>query len=318
MASARSARSNLVVGRREFLAAGGAAALTAIASRPMAVWAAEEGAAAGEAKRPKLHKAVKYAMIGEGDSPQEKLELVKSLGFEGVEVDSPSDVDREALRRASEATGVKIHGTICSTHWRDRLSDPDPAVRAKGLAALKTAIEDAKFYGGDTVLLVPGKVTNAKTENFDQVWKRSQAEVRKVLPDAEKNGVKICIETVWNNFITTPQQLCDYIDEFDSPWVAAYYDPGNMVKFGAPGAEWVRKLGKRLAKLDVKGYSNKKGWVDIGDGDVDWADMLVALGEIGFNEGWATAEVRGGDRKWLADVSQRMDRVLGESKGSKS
>ncbi len=41
---------------------------------------------AAEARTPKLKKAVKYAMIGTGKTIKEKFELVKRLGFQGVEV----------------------------------------------------------------------------------------------------------------------------------------------------------------------------------------------------------------------------------------
>jgi hexulose-6-phosphate isomerase len=83
-----------------------------------------------------------------------------------------------------------------------------------------------------------------------------------------------------------------------------------MIKYGVPPAEWIRKLGKRMAKFDFKGYSNDKQWVKIGEGDEDWPEVLKALGEVGY-DGWATSEVRGGNRKQLVEVAQRMDRVLG-------
>ena len=111
--------------------------------------------------------------------------------------------------KAQASTGIKIHGVIDSVHWHTRLSDPDSKVRAKGVEALRTAIDDAKFYGADTVLLVPGKVSDPNTENYEQCYSRSQEEIRKVLPQADEAGVKIAIEVVWNDFITTPEQLGD-------------------------------------------------------------------------------------------------------------
>ena len=160
--------------------------------------------AADETKpKPMLKKAVKYGMIGIKGSVQDKFELIKSLGFEGVELDSPSDVNRDEVVKARDATGIVIHGVVDSIHWNVRLSDPDAAVRAKGLEGLKTAIKDAKLYGGTAALLVPGKVSNKETENYEQVYERSQAEVRKAIPLAEETGVKIAIEVVWNDFITT-------------------------------------------------------------------------------------------------------------------
>ena len=290
--------------RRRFLAttvAGTLAGSTVCAAR---VWAAQE-------QSQRLKKAVKYGMIKvPGASIENKFALVKSLGFEGVEFDSPSDIDRDEAVRARDKTGIRIHGVIDSVHWHTRLSDPDPGVRAKGVEALRTAIDDAKFYGADTVLLVPGKVSNPDTENYDQCYERSQAEIRKVIPQATDAGVKIAIEVVWNDFITQPEQLVQYVDDFQTPTVGAYFDCSNMLKYGVPSATWIRALGKRMLKFDFKGYSHQRKWVAIGDGDEDWPEILKALDEVGYH-GWATAEVAGGGEQELRDVATRMNRVLG-------
>ncbi len=247
-----------------------------------------------------------------GASIEDKFKLIKSLGFEGVEFDSPSDVDRQEAVSARDKTGIKIHGVIDSVHWRIRLSDPDPAIRAKGVEALGTAIRDAQFYGADTVLLVPGKVSNPDTENYDQCYARSQAEIRKVLPMADEARVKIAIEVVWNDFITKPEQLIQYVDDFNTPTVGAYFDCSNMLKYGVPPATWIRMLGKRMLKFDFKGYSHANKWVAIGDGDEDWPEVLKALDDVGYH-GWATSEVSGGGEAELRDIARRMNRVLGMS-----
>ena len=92
-----------------------------------------------------------------------------------------------------------------------------------------------------------------------------------------------------------------------------------MIKYGVPSADWVRKLGKRMLKFDLKGYSvakakaeknEGKGFdVGIGEGDENWPEILKACAEVGY-DGWATAEVKGGDEAWLRDVSERMDKIL--------
>ena len=177
--------------------------------------------------KPKLKKAVKYGMIGEGKTIQEKFELIKKLGFEGVEIDSPSKLNLEDANAAQKATGIKIHGVIDSVHWTDTLSHPDEKVRARGLKALLGAIADAKTVGADTVLLVPGVVNKEVT--YDQCYERSQAEVKKALPEAEKAKVKIAIEVVWNNLITKPEQLVQYGDAFKSEYRRVFCS--NMIKY---------------------------------------------------------------------------------------
>jgi hexulose-6-phosphate isomerase len=259
----------------------------------------------------RLRKAVKYDMIKLDGPIEAKFDLIKSLGFDGVEINSPSSVNREEAAAASRKTGIVIHGVIDSIHWDQRLSDPDAAVRAKGLAALNTAIDDCKTYGGTTVLLVPGRVKDTKTENFQQCWDRSSAEVRKAIPRADAAGVKIAIETVWNDFITTPDQMVKYVDQFQTPTVGTYFDVSNMIKYGVPPADWIRTLGKRLLKFDFKGYSKAKSWCPIGEGDENWPEVLKALAEVRYKGQFATAEVGGGGADVLRDISRRMDKILG-------
>src|SRR5687767_13410515 len=299
------------VTRRAFLkstATVGVAAGVGLSANPAAF------AADAATKGPWLKKAVKYSMIQHKGSILEKFELAKRCGFLGVEMDSPSNIDVKEAVAARDKTGVVIHGVIDSIHWNQRLSDPDPAVREKGLQGLLTAIKDAHAYGAETCLLVPGAVRDKEKENFEQCWERSTEQVKKAIPTAEKLGVKICIETVWNEFITTPEHLIKYVDQFQNPIVGAYFDISNMIKYGVPPADWIRRLGKRLYKFDFKGYSKEKGFgVQIGEGDENWPEVLKALKEVNYS-GWATSEVKGGGEEWLMEVSRRMSEVLGDRK----
>jgi len=290
--------------RRTFLA--GTAALTAAAMAP--------GARAEDAPR-KIQKAVKYGMVGIEGSVADKFRLVKRLGYDAIELDSPSKLDPQEVCDARDDVGLPIHGVVDSVHWQQPLSDAKAETRAKGRAGLETALRDCHRYKGTTVLLVPAVVN--KRVSYDQAYDRSQAEIRKVLPLAEELGITIAIENVWNHFLLSPLEAARYVDELESPRVGWYFDVGNIVNYGWP-EQWIRILGKRIAKLDVKEFSRKrrndeglwKGFgVEIGDGDCDWPAVREALKEIRY-EGMATAEVRGGDEARLKDIAARMDQVL--------
>jgi hexulose-6-phosphate isomerase len=264
-----------------------------------------------------LKKAVKFDMVAVDAPIVEKFKLLRRLGFDGVEMNSPSSLSRAEVIDARDESGLPIHGVVDSVHWHSRLSDPDEAVRAEGLRALETAIRDSKAYGGSSVLLVPGRVADAERENHDQVWSRSIREIRKMLPLAAELGIHILIENVWNGFCydhdgasnQSADRLAAYLDEIGSPWVGSYLDLGNHRKY-ADVETWIRTLGRRIVKLDVKDWSRANGWTKIGDGDVNWPGVREALAEIGYT-GWCTAEVGGGGADRLAEIKGRMDEVLG-------
>lgn len=262
----------------------------------------------------RVRKAVKLHMV-EGDTTTlEKFQLLQEIGFDGIELNSPNDLSREEVLAARDETGLPIHGVVNSVHWNKPLSDPDPSVREEGIAGMREALADAEAYGASTMLLVPAVVS--EDVSYDAAYERSQAAIRDVLPDAERHGVRIALENVWNNFLLSPLEFARYIDEFESPWIGAYFDIGNIANYGWP-AQWIRILGERILKLDVKGYSRAirdeqgpwEGFTDIGQGDIDWAAVTDALDDIGY-DGWATAEVSGGDPERLRTIARQMDQVL--------
>jgi len=272
-------------------------------------------ASPGADPRP-LKLAVKAGMVQVEGSLADKLALLRDLGYDGIELDSPGGPDPAEVARARAASGLPVHGVVDSIHWNVRLSDPDADVRERAVAGLETAVRDAHAYGGSSVLLVPGRVADPEKENQQQVWERSIAGIRRVLPVAAELGIHILIENVWNGFCyvhegpadQSADELARYLDAIASPWVGAYLDLGNHCKYGVV-EQWVRTLGRRIVKLDVKDWSRASGWSKIGDGDVNWPAVREALAEIHFT-GWCTAEVDGGGEERLRDIRERMGRVL--------
>ena len=303
------------VNRREFLAAaGGTFASVSLAAGQLS---ASRVLADSEARpsAPRLHKAVKFSMVGGHGPLTDKFKMVKEAGFEGIDIDR--HLDHDEVRRAKDESGLVVHGVVGYDHWRMPLSDPNAAVRKAGRESFIGTLHDCKAYGGTTALLVPGKVV--KHVPYADAYKRSQDEVRKLVPVAEELQIFICIENVWNDMLITPLEMARYIDEINSPWVGSYFDVGNCVRFGWP-EHWIAVLGKRIKKIDIKEFSRKlmntKGPgagfnLKIGDpgGDCDWPSVMAALDAIGYH-GWATAEVPGGGADELKDISQRMDRAF--------
>ncbi len=254
-----------------------------------------------------------------GQGLEDRLTIAKAAGFDGVDFDDAANVSPDELRRAVESTGVFVHNVINHAHWKQRLTSPKSDERKTAVKNLRHCMEVSHAAGGSAVLIVLGRETDGPNAEA-----RAREEIQRLLPLAAKLGQRILIENVWNGMFYDPdgsrdqsaQPFADYIDSFKSPWVGAYFDLGNHARFGDV-ATWVRQLGSRIVKLDIKGYSNeradqdgpRKGFADITDGDIDWGSVRDALREIQFT-GWVAAEVGGGDLPRLRIVLKQMKQAL--------
>jgi len=302
--------------RRTVLQAAGLAAAAACANLSRRTLALGETASAADPK-PWLRKTLKIGMIRVDGSLEEKFQAAKQAGFEGVEVNVPG-IDVDEINQAAKAAGLIVDGSVGGTHWQIRHSDPDPKVRVQALENLKKGLAETAAVGGDSCLLVVG---HGKDGTPEEVRQRSIENITAALPTAEKYQVPILVENVWNEFLydktgdsnQSAQPLADYIDAFDSPWVGLQFDLGNHWKYGDI-AEWIRTLGSRIKKLDIKGFSREANkFTKITEGDVDWESIEAALRDIGFT-GWCAAEVAGGDLDRLKEVAANMEAALHCSK----
>jgi len=276
----------------------------------LSVAAAGPFMAAAATTRLPIRKAVEFSMLPSALGVMERFQLARDAGFEEIECPTTSDASKaEEILAASKKAGLRIHSVMNQEHWRSPLSSSDSAVVEKSMEGMRTSLHNAKLWGADTVLLVPA-VVNPDT-SYAQAWERSQRQIRKLIPLAEELKVIIGIEEVWNKFLLSPLEMARYVDEFQSPWIRAYFDVGNIEIWGYP-QDWIRTLGKRIVKLHIKDFSFKKRvaeFVPLLEGEIDWKAVHAALADIGYR-GTATVELADGDGEYLKEVNRRFDRIL--------
>jgi len=272
--------------------------------------------ASAQPARLPVRKAVLFSMLPKELSLRERFELAKEVGFSELECHQTDDrAQAEAIKKAADEARIRIHSVMNGDHWRYPLSSADPDVVARSMKAMRTSLENARLWGADAVLLVPA-VVDPKT-SYRDAWTRSQQRIRELIPLAEKLGVVIAVEEVWNKFLLSPLEFARYVDEFNSRWVKAYFDVGNVLLWGYP-QDWIRTLGGRIIKIHLKDFRFRQNpetrkreaeFVDLREGEIDWKEVHRALAEIQYR-GPATVELRGGDRAYLAEVSRRVDLIL--------
>lgn len=137
--------------------------------------------------------------------------------------------------------------------------------------------------------------------------------VKRLIPLAEKTKVVIALENVGNNLWVQPAIFRHFVQSFQSPWVKAYYDIGNHVRF-APPEQWILTLGDLLAKIHVKDYllnpadpDGRGTPINIREGSVRWPVLRQALESVNYN-GWMTIESNGDIP--FEERNRRLDLIL--------
>ena len=259
---------------------------------------------------PPIRKAVLLSMLPRSMPLADRFKLAKDVGFAAIECPTtPDPHEADEIKKASESSGLKIHSVMNMAHWKYPLSSADPEAVTESRKGMETSLHNAHLWGAETVLLVPA-VVNAQT-SYKDAWTRSVAEIKKMIPLAKHLKVIIAVEEVWNKFLLSPLEFAKYVDQFQSPWVRAYFDVGNVVISGYP-QDWIRTLGKRIVKLHIKDFKFEKRvaqFVPLREGEIDWKAIHTALAEIGYH-GTATVELPGGDEAYLREVSRRFDLIL--------
>jgi len=313
--------------RRDFTAALAATSAAAMAAGPRM-------AAAETEFKTTLRKALIRGL------PNEKLiTSLKEAGFEGIECNAwKADAAKaEAARKLADGLDFKVHSVLRGwTQFNDANAAPGH------IKTVETALRTSAVLGAGALLLVPcrvggmpmpaphefeiefdektGHVTrvaagdNAKYEAYikaqNQATDMSRAALEKLIPVAEREGVVIAVENVWNNLWVKPAIFAHFIRSVGSKWVQAYFDIGNHVKY-APPEEWIRALEKLIVRCHIKDFKlNPNGiggkFVNIRDGSVNWPVVRRELDKVGYS-GWMTIEGSGGLS--MQEQNKRLDLI---------
>jgi len=235
------------------------------------------------------------------------MEQASKMGFEGIELGiasqgvlthNTSQAECEEIVREAEKHGLEISGVASGESWTTSPTANDEDVRLKIIDFTQKALQITHWLGSDAYLFVPGAVEvfflpDAEVIPYDVCYQRASEAISQLVPVAEKLGVAIAVENVWNKFLLSPLEMREFIDNFNTSQVGVYFDVGNVLLTGYPD-QWIRILGPRIKRVHIKDFKlsvgNADGFVDLLEGDVDFEAVKQALSEINY-DGYVTAEM---------------------------
>jgi len=233
----------------------------------------------------------------------------KAIGYDALELcygageltPAAAEGALKDLRRELDRLGLPVASLCTGYYWGKSLSSPDAEEREEALAFTRAYIRAAHVLGTDAVLVVPGSVdvgwdASRPVVPLAQAYELAQESLQSVLPLAQEQHVTLCIENVWNKFLTGPFELAAFLDSFSSPWVKAYFDVGNCVIMGYP-EHWIEILGDRIRRMHFKNFKRRDSGgtqsdftASLLEGDVNWPAVIQALESIDY-DGYVTAEM---------------------------
>ena len=257
-----------------------------------------------------MKKGICIGSLPEG-SYLERFKLAKEAGFDGVEPTTiETEEELEEAKKAAIETGIEIPSIMNTNHWQFPFSSNKEEDIEKAISGMRDSLKTAEFLGADTVLLVPG-VVNEKI-SYEEAMENSVKNIKRIIPQYEEKKISIGIEEVWNKFLLSPIEFKNYIDNFDSDVVGAYFDVGNILLYGYP-EQWIKTLGKRIKKIHLKDFKlENKSFVYLHQGDVNWKKVKEALDSEGY-DGYLTAELpvdKDDPKGRVLQISKDIDKIL--------
>lgn len=262
-------------------------------------------------------KSINIWAFEEGRTLPEVFRIAKANNFGGVELTvddngaltfDSSEADCKRICEQAADAGI-ILTSIVRTGWAYPLISHDAATRRKAIELTTQALHIARWLSVDALLHVPGGV-NAEM-SYDAAYEYSRSALMELKNIAEETGVTIGLENVWNKFLLSPLEFRALLDEIDSPRVGCYFDVGNVVLNGFP-EQWIRILGTRIARVHFKDFKREvgtlAGFCPLLDGNVDYAAVMNALREIGY-DGPVAAEFENAEAD-LPQISKTMDEIF--------
>jgi sugar phosphate isomerase/epimerase len=135
----------------------------------------------------------------------------------------PSDDYLKIFRERAAEYGIVITGTGI----RNDFANPDPGIRAEGVARAKEWIVAASKLGAPVLRCFAGEIPEGYKDNWEEPAGWMIECYKELIPLAAEHGVKIGIQN-HGDMLQTAAQCLYILEKIDSPWAGIIIDTGNF------------------------------------------------------------------------------------------
>jgi len=228
---------------------------------------------------------------------EETVTRIAKLGYQALEIQAdrphlfPEDFDNSRLKKLRKL--ISNNKLILSNLNAFTLSavkdfhhpswiEKDKSEREYRITHTLRCLEIASELECSHISTEPG----GKIENFDKdtSMKLFAEGLEKLIPAAERLGVKILIEPEPDLLLETTDDYLDFKKRLDSSFVGLNFDIGHFYCVNEDPAAAIRKMAKHIEHIHIEDIKDRIHDHKIpGDGDMDFDSIFLALRDINYH-----------------------------------
>lgn len=230
------------------------------------------------------------------------IEHLAKMGYEGIEIGAASphaypptttQARRQHIKDVLDANGIVLSSMLpgLSGGPGNNVVSPIPEERRHTIEEYKQVVEMCAFWGGKTVLYIPGWIVWG-TEH-QQAWEWSLEALREISETARGYGVDLAIEPTSydSNLVDTCDHAVEMAKQIGQENVGVMFDTFHILYRREVLSDYVYRAGKYLKHVHISDDER----LAPGRGRGDFIPMLAALKEVNY-DGWLAMEC-GFDRR---------------------
>jgi sugar phosphate isomerase/epimerase len=225
------------------------------------------------------------------------LRTISDLGFTGIDLGAlpgvcdhvPYDLDTAAVRGVSDtvrASGLQVRSVNADVG--DLNAPLDVTTRAARRTHTERLLDLCAGIGATALVLPNGRQDHAPIRDLDSDLELVAAELRTTAELAAARGLQLWVEAP--HYFRLAHDLGTSLRLYDllPAEIGAVCDVSHIVASGSTPREFLARVGDRTRHVHLRDASPARGGKDgyihhsIGNGEVDFADTVAALSELGY------------------------------------
>ncbi|MFV0361699.1 MAG: sugar phosphate isomerase/epimerase family protein [Suipraeoptans sp.] len=228
--------------------------------------------------------------IGEALKFEEKLELIKNIGYETIQLAPAKALDEipdihsieekhiDSIKKILYKVGLPV--SVLGCYIEPSINDKD--LRLRNVDTFCKNIKYAKILGAKIVGTETTHFPMSDLDNREKAYENLKDSVQRMAEVAEKEDIFIGVEPVAEHTINNSEIMRRLIDEVDSEKLKVILDPANLIlpnkinKQRKIFKEAIDQLGDYVVAVHAKNFvivNGKKQMVSLEEGVIDFADI---------------------------------------------